>query len=83
MADGMRPYRQVLKTHGVFSFFSNPTQDIVGIHATPMFVFIPSKKWEFQASIGSLSWTSHKNYSGFNLSLGVLNMGLSYYLRKG
>jgi hypothetical protein len=54
----------------------------------PSFLFFPSPKWGFEATIGSIRYSYLYDLStslgknSFNLSYGSLNLGLYYYFRK-
>ena len=54
----------------------------------PSFLFFPSPKWGFEASVGSISYvlgkdlSTGKNTNTFNINYGTLSLGLSYYFRK-
>ncbi len=61
----------------------------IGTSLIPTFIFFPSPKWGLEASIGALSYNYSRNLSTdsdtsyFNFYYGSINLGLSYYLRKG
>lgn len=54
----------------------------------PSFIFFPTPKWGFEASIGSISHRYFRNLStdeksnNFNFSYETVGLGLSYYFRK-
>ena len=54
----------------------------------PAFVFFPSPKWGFEASVGNISYSIDRNLSNdeksnfFNINYGTISLGLSYYFRK-
>lgn len=55
---------------------------------TPRFIFFPSPKWGFEASIGSISHTLSRNLSTdekinyFSLNYGAISFGVGYYFLK-
>lgn len=54
----------------------------------PNFIFFPSPKWGFEASIGSISHTFSRNLSNddktnfFSLNYGSISFGVAFYFRK-
>lgn len=61
----------------------------IGISLSPTFIFFPSPKWGLEASIGAISYDYSRNLSNdsdqnyFNLEYGRINLGISYYFRRG
>ncbi|AYB30016.1 autotransporter outer membrane beta-barrel domain-containing protein [Chryseolinea soli] len=60
----------------------------MGVVIKPTFLYFPSTRWGFEASIGSLqfvhdqSFTTHSKSDEFSTTLGTLSLGLAYYFRK-
>jgi hypothetical protein len=54
----------------------------------PTFIFFPSPKWGFEASIGSVSYTFTRNLSTddkvnrFSINYGAITFGVAYYFLK-
>jgi hypothetical protein len=65
---------------------SKTNQILVAV--SPSFLFFPSRKWGFEAGIGSLSFTHSKTKGSdtptniFDLSYGTIVLGFAYYFQK-
>jgi hypothetical protein len=61
---------------------------ILSASIRPNFIFFPTPKWAFEASIGNLSYhynknvTDDKSRNNFNMDYGTISFGLSYYFRR-
>ncbi|SHH89976.1 hypothetical protein SAMN04488109_5930 [Chryseolinea serpens] len=64
-----------------------------GVHVKPTFLFFPSRRWGFEASIGSIEFVHSKTVRGqsvmgdtknddFKATYGAISLGLAYYFRK-
>jgi hypothetical protein len=60
----------------------------LGASIRPAFLYFPSPRWGFEASVGTLSYTHDQNLSyknktdNFNASYGDISLGVAYYFRK-
>jgi len=68
-------------------------QDIMKMYALsasirPTFLYFPSPRWGFEASVGTLTYSHEQNLSyenktnNFNASFGTISLGVAYYFRK-
>lgn len=59
-----------------------------GLHVKPTLLFFPSRRWGFEASVGSVqfvhdqSLTKDVKTDNFNATFGAVSLGVAYYFRK-